>query len=478
MYPIKSLRSHLTQLLEYSVLVSAGIGILGVLLAISSPKYFIAALIAATVTTCFVTYFEQTLICLLILRSSLDIFSSQGIPAIYAIGIGFLAVLHVVKIALIKKKIFIDPFLCFFCIWVFFQGLWVLLSAIGALGLGVSYLSVVLPEWIRIFVWFLTYLIVFQLQGSVKPENVVNMLMLSLCVPLLIGGLQVVIPESMLPELIAPKGGVFSARDIADAIRTSGTFGHANAFASYLVLFCGLAFWKIQQSTRKLPWAFLLGIIIFFIVSTKALVGLMMLSCLIVFIALSKISLRSTILSVLALAGIIVLFGSTEFGQERLQLFSQLPYINPDIDTSRAIILRNYVNNSFYWRVDQWTALIEVWKQSPMWGYGFDTARYLTHLESAAHNDYLRALVDSGIIGLLSFLTFLSALIFTNFNNAFFNFEKTRQQAQLSSVLLGVTFAMLVGMLTENIWSHTALFFYYFAVMSVSGWPSDLWQTR
>jgi len=37
--------------------------------------------------------------------------------------------------------------------------------------------------------------------------------------------------------------------------------------------------------------------------------------------------------------------------------------------------------------------------------------------------------------------------------------------------------AMMVGMITENIWTHTALFFYWWTLFAVAGWNWEESQT-
>ena len=131
--------------------------------------------------------------------------------------------------------------------------------------------------------------------------------------------------------------------------------------------------------------------------------------------------------------------------------------------------MRKLTLNSFYWRLEQWNYLLDAWRSQVWLGYGFKSAPLLSPLEAAPHNDYIRILVESGIVGYFSFI-YLILIQFTKL------FRVVRSQLSVPSQrgfcfsLAGLLVAILVGMLTENIWSHTTLFFYWFVLLAVASW--------
>jgi O-antigen ligase len=142
------------------------------------------------------------------------------------------------------------------------------------------------------------------------------------------------------------------------------------------------------------------------------------------------------------------------------------------MDISRAIILSKSDGNSFNWRLAEWTYLLKQWQYSPMLGFGLGTSTFVSHSKLLPHNDYIRALIEGGAIGIFTFITFLAAqivrlvqLIRSTTNNS---------QRQLCENLLAISVALPVGMITENIWSHTTFFFYWSALMAIAGW--DNWH--
>jgi O-antigen ligase len=447
-------------------LVGVGVGIVAGFLAGAKPLYLFLALVAVPVLILFFTRFEQTVMGLLILRSSLDPWSGQQIPAAFAIGLDALTLLYVTVMLLTGQKVRTDGFWWFFAGWVALQGLWVVLIPLGGLGnLDTIYLSVALSaairEWVRLFSWLMVYLLIMQLKNRVAPEKVINALFLSLVIPLTVGLIQILIPLS---------------HGVVEIGRIKGTLGHAATFASFLLLFIGLTCWKLGQARQRLSWILLLATLAFFMVSTKALTVLAMLFVFLLVLIAPRLSIFNLIGAVLLFILIISLFASTEFGQERLNSILATPLLNPDIDISRSILLSWSDGNSFNWRIAYWTFLLQAWQQSPFLGYGLATTPYLTIFTAGyyAHNDYIRALVEGGIIGLVAFLAFLGAQFFRLIQLMRSSPPNSSQQ-NLCVVMMAIFLGLLVGMATDNILTHTTLYFYWWLLLAVAGWD---WNHR
>ncbi|UBF27325.1 polymerase [Kovacikia minuta CCNUW1] len=443
------------------------IGIAAGLLAGVEPLYLGLLMAVAAVLIFFFISFEQAVIGFLILRSSLDIFSAQQIPAVFAIAVDALTLLYLVVQLFRKQPIQVDKFFWIFATWVVFQGLWVVLLPVGGLGLDASYLPDAIREWARLFSWLMVYLLVMQLRGKVPPERVISLLFLGLILPLTVGALQTFLPQSILPTMLAAKAAADSP--FGEASRISGTLGHSNTFATFLLLFISLTCWKVKQEKNRLPWILLLTVILFFYVGTKALFSLMMLSVFVLVLIVPKVSPVKLLGGILLIGVVITLFASTEFGQARLGSIANTPLLNPDIDISRAILLSAGDRNSFNWRIAQWTYLLDQWKEFPIFGFGLGTSIYVSTNKLLPHNDYVRALIEGGIVGLITFLSFLGV-------QALYLIRLIRStpiqssQSDLCLSLLAVLVAIPVGMLTENIWSHTTLFFYWWTIFSVVSW--------
>ncbi len=438
------------------VLAGVSIGLGAGFLAGVQPRILYLVLLAVPVLVLFFTKFEQTVLGLLILRTALDPFSAQQIPAAFAIGLNALTLLYVTVRLLTGQRVRTDGFWWFFAGWVMLQGLWVILLPLGGLGLNASLLPDSIREWIRIFSWLMVYLLVMQLKDRLPPEKVISMLFLALVIPITVGLMQIFLP-SLLPPLLSSGDG-----------RIKATMGHPNGLVTLLLLFIGLTYWKLKHSRQRWPWFLLLGLLAFFYVSTKALFGLMIVSAFVLVLIVPRLSIANLIGGVLFLMLVIGLFASSEFGRERLASLADTPLLNPDIDISRAILLSQGDHNSFNWRLSYWNFLLNAWQQFPIFGYGLASTAAIGN-GFYAHNDYVRALVEGGIVGLVAFLVFLCTQGM-RIVQLMQSSPPGSAQRDLCFILLAFFLSMPVGMITENIWSHTTLFFYWMTLMAIAGW--------
>ncbi|PLZ11954.1 O-antigen ligase family protein [Fischerella thermalis] len=446
-------------------LLGVGVGIVAGFFAGAKPLYLCLALVAVPVLIFFFTKFEQTVMGLLILRSSLDSWFALQIPAAFAIGLDGLTLLYVIVMLLLGRPVHTDRFWWLFASWIMLQALWLILLPLGELGMDASLLPISIREWIRLFSFLMIYLLIMQLKDKLHPEKIVSLLFFSLVFPLTVALLQIFLP-SVLPQVLG--GGSIT--------RIKGTFVHANNFTVYLFLFIGLTWWKLGYARRRWSWVLLLGLLVFVLSTTKTMVGLAMLCIFVIVMIAPKLSLTNLIAGVLLFAALIGLFVSTELGQERLSTITQTPLLNPDIDISRAILLSQGDYNSFNWRIAYWNYLIQAWQHFPIFGYGLGLSSHIHPDQHLPHNDYVRALVEGGIFGFTALLIFFGAQ-FARLVQLLWRTPPNSIQHQLCWNLLAVFIALLVGMLSENVAVSTAFYFYYWTVFAVCGWNWNEKQT-
>lgn len=446
------------------------VGIVAGFLAGAQPLYLGLAIGAVIAVVYFFADFKRAVLSLLILRSSLDIFSAQQIPAAFAIGVEVLTLLYVTVLLLTHRTVHTDGFWWFLAGWTALQGLWVILLPLGGLGMDGSFLPNSLREWIRLLTWVMVYLLVMQLKDTTPPPQVVSWLFLGLVIPLSVAALQLFVPSLLPPVFVGATDEI--AAPVKEISRVRGTFGMANTFATFLILFILLTWWKLKQVRQRLPWIVLLGSLVFFLVNTKSLFSLIMMAIAVFVMIAPRLNVVNLLGGVVLLASVLGLFASSEMGQERLASIADTPLLNQHIDISRAVLLSQTDNNSFNWRLAQWTFLLQAWQQYPILGYGLLTSSKLTVLHNYAHNEYVRALVEGGIVGLIAFLVFLGAQIW-RLLQLFHKAPEGSAQRRLCLALLALLLAMIVGMITENIWTHTVLFIYWWALFAVAGWDWD-----
>ena len=429
----------------------------------ANPLYAGLMLLVPAAIVFFFKKFEFSVLALLVLRSALDPFSPQGVPGAFAIAFSALTLFYITVQLLAKQPFQLDGFGWFFAGWILIQGIWVILLPLGGLGVGSEHLSIALREWIRISSWLMAYLLVFQMKGRLRPEQVVAGLLFALVIPISTAFLQMIVPGRLLPWFLAVNVN-------QDGFRINGTLGVANTFVTFLILFIGLTYWKISMVKNRLPWFVLLSVLVLCLVTTKVLIGIVMLVVLMAALVLPRLSFGNLIGATVLLAAMIGLFASTPYGLERLNSIAQTPLLNPNIDVSRAILLASYDENSFNWRIAQWSSLLGHWSRFPVLGYGLQTTNLFSPMFAWAHNDYVRSLVEEGIVGLVLYLTFFGVQLIRLLQRMQ---SPARSQRNFCAVLAAFLLAAMVGMLTENVWSHTALFFYWFSLSAIVDWKWD-----
>ena len=413
--------------------------------------------------------FEVVVIGLLILRTAIDCFVTLQLPTIFAIGIDALTILYLAVQLFRRQTIQTDWFFWWFFGWWLLQGLWLVLMAFGGLGLGAGFLADSVREWVRIFSWVVAYFLAMQMKGKIKPLTFIYGLFWSLVVPLTVAVLQIIAPNVLPGELNLNAGSIQQDGPASEGARIRGTLGHANSFVTYIFMFMSLTQWRLSQEKNKLFWAILLGLLAFFYVSAKALYSLMMLAVLILVLIAPRLNVWKLVGGIIFFVLIISLFGSTEFGQERLGSIGRTPLLNPDIDVTRAILLSKGDNNSFNWRIAQWYQLLGEFNLFPWFGYGLGVSIKISTNDLLPHNDYVRALVEGGVVGFVSFMSFMTMQII-RLVQLWRNAWNNSAQRGFCLALLAIFMALPAAMLTENIWTHTMLFFYLYTFMAIAGW--------
>lgn len=111
------------------------------------------------------------------------------------------------------------------------------------------------------------------------------------------------------------------------------------------------------------------------------------------------------------------------------------------------------IDNSYSMRMDLWKHGFELIQQYPIWGYGTQNRRALIEQIGLSfshfHNGFITALVDAGVVGLISMVALLSAPLLAAFNATRDEFYRQRLFVAL---VLSATY--VVGGLTNFIFGH------------------------
>ncbi|MDR6199297.1 O-antigen ligase [Microbacterium sp. SORGH_AS428] len=137
---------------------------------------------------------------------------------------------------------------------------------------------------------------------------------------------------------------------------------------------------------------------------------------------------------------LVLVFVFSPLGSERLAELSNL-----DLSGQRAS------TNSLEWRVSKWRILLQIWEGNRVFGVGYGVATSGSLIEGgfAPHNEYVRALVDTGIVGLVVALVFAVAGTIKLVRIA-----SRSDQPQVND-MAAVSAALLIGMLINSASDNT-----------------------
>jgi O-antigen ligase len=235
---------------------------------------------------------------------------------------------------------------------------------------------------------------------------------------------------------------------IAGQVRSNGTFTHPNGAAVFFALATIVSLWRYLDNGRKHADALFSALFSAATISTFSLSGLVcLLTMLIVFGALRSGSYRIKLGAFAAAALVAIAFLATPLGAERIANESSTQFSSAET--------RGTANTSLAWRFYKWRTLIPEWERAPFIGQGIGTtitvegtSEYITG-GKVPHNEYVRYLVETGVIGLV--------IIFAAIGGLFRSMSRLRKSPSTSDqAVLGI--AIMAGCLVNALVDNTLLY--------------------
>jgi O-antigen ligase len=117
--------------------------------------------------------------------------------------------------------------------------------------------------------------------------------------------------------------------------------------------------------------------------------------------------------------------------------------------------------NSLVWRFDYWRDVAQLSAENPLTGIGLKMIEFTTEEGVPAHNDYVRAYVETGLLGLIMFI----GLLFGMCRTARRALERTRTGLERGTAVgfAGCVGAYMVLSLTGNVFSQVVVLWYFAA---------------
>ena len=234
-----------------------------------------------------------------------------------------------------------------------------------------------------------------------------------------------------------------------DFTRITGPFVQSNAFGRYLMLMiifgAGIYPHLSKRFRRPLAGALALSFVFLLLTYTRTAIIGVVLGLVVVGLVQSKR----------------LLFGMIVISACALLLVPQLSSRFTSLSESPSA-LGDPSNNSLEWRFDYWTEVLPLANSNPVTGIGLDMTEYQTDEAKLPHNDFIRAYVETGLIGLLAYVAVLISMV-TLGRRAVRASPQRSLERGVGAGFLGCSIAVIADSISANLMSSVATLWYLFA---------------
>jgi O-antigen ligase len=194
--------------------------------------------------------------------------------------------------------------------------------------------------------------------------------------------------------------------NITGELRANGTLAHPNSAAMLFALAAAVSLWLCLERGRRAFDAVATVLFGAALIATFSIDGLITLAAMLLALgALRPGGARAKAVPFAMVALLLLCFFATPLGSRRIAA-----------ESATSVTERGEANSSLSWRLKKWKALLPEWRSAPVLGHGLGTT--VTGRATPAspyggeppHNEYLRYLVETGLVGLATLLAALGAL--------------------------------------------------------------------
>jgi O-antigen ligase len=118
--------------------------------------------------------------------------------------------------------------------------------------------------------------------------------------------------------------------------------------------------------------------------------------------------------------------------------------------------------NTLQWRIDYWTAVLPLADSNPVTGIGLNMTQYRTDQAKQPHNDFIRAYVETGLLGLITYVSVLVALV-ANAARALRRTTRGTFDHAVGAGALGAAICFVLGSAAANVMSNVVSLWYLIA---------------
>jgi putative inorganic carbon (hco3(-)) transporter len=236
--------------------------------------------------------------------------------------------------------------------------------------------------------------------------------------------------------------------------RISGTFNQSNDYGRFLMLMIIMGAAIYPHLERK--WRRLMGV-------------MLVLSSVYLFFTYTRSALVATAMG-LFIVGLIqskrLLAGLLIAGMAGLLLVPSLSGRFTDLTQyqSKQLAQQGGTNggNTLAWRLSYWTEVLPLANSNPVTGIGLNQTKYSTDKAKQPHNDFIRAYVETGLVGLFAYGWMLVALVMLG-RRAVKRTRKATFERGVAAGFLGCAVAFIAVSLVANVISNVVNLWYFIA---------------
>jgi len=326
----------------------------------------------------------------------------------------------------------------------------VALLLVGATGLvsalGADKVPNSLLEALRILTVVVMFLVLEQLvEDHAYPRKVLIAVYVALAV---------VVGYTVIASLAGPP----PAEVKGSFVRISGPFAQSTTFGRYLMflLVFGVGIWGHLRGRLRVAASVLLGVSFLLLLLTNTRSAILGVAIGLVVVALVQRSAKLLIaLALVAVTGIVLL---PTVGDRFAQLAD-----------ARAVGGAP-TGNTLEWRLGYWSEIVSLANRNPVTGIGPNMTQFRTDEAKKPHNDFLRAYVETGVVGLLAYLAMIVLLLHTGLR-ALRRAPPGTLARGIAAGNLGCAVAFVAVSAASNVLSSVATMWYLVSFAAVASAP-------
>ena len=254
---------------------------------------------------------------------------------------------------------------------------------------------------------------------------------------------------AFVPAVLALyQAATHTGMDVTGELRSNGTFFHPASAAIFFAIAAAVSLWRYLANRGRLD-AFLFALFAGALIATVSIDGLITLVAMIVALGVLRPGTWRVKMGTCAIAmAVVLVFFATPLGAQRIFAESA---------TNVASAESGSGNTSLAWRIHKWKILLPEWERSPLLGRGLGTTLTTRatvpgdyYSGKPPHNEYIRYLVETGVIGLAILLFGLGILIRSLLDRGRISLSLREGTVNAATLGLVVVLGCLVNALADN----------------------------